>query len=281
MVTKKRKKWGRRSTEKSMYGTDKAPDPFPLSRTKLEKFHSCPRCFWIDRVAGMAPPGLPGFLLNTQVDILLKKEFDEHRAAGTPHPYMTDHGLGHMVPLDHHMMGVWRENFKGVRTSKHDLELFGAVDDIWKSGEGADEEWFVVDYKSTAINIEITKELFLEDIYKGGYVRQMAIYQWLLRELGCPVSTRGFFVYENGNNAADSLLSGGPEESPRGIPLKPVTIIEIDTADDSIVIEGERIDFDWVENIVIGAKACLDLDEPPASGEFCEHCAYVDAVSKV
>ena len=155
VVTKERKKWGRRSTERSMYGTDKAPDPFPLSRTKLEKFHSCPRCFWIDRVAGMEPPGLPGFLLNTQVDILLKKEFDKHRAAGTPHPYMTDHGLGHMVPLVHHMMDAWRENFKGVRTSKHDLELFGAVDDIWKSGEGADEEWFVVDYKSTAINLSL------------------------------------------------------------------------------------------------------------------------------
>ena len=146
---------------------------------------------------------------------------------------------------------------------------------------GDDEEWFVVDYKSTATNAEITRELFLEDIYKGGYVRQMAIYQWMLRELGHPVSTKGFFVYENGNNSASSLLSEGTEESPRGIPLKPALVIEIDTSDDTVVVEGERIDSEWVENLVIGAKACLDSGSPPGSGEFCEHCAYVGEMSNV
>ena len=281
MATTKRKKWNRRSRESSMFGSAKAPDPFPISRSKLEAFHGCPRCFWIDRVAGVGRPGIPAFTLNSQVDALLKREFDVHRAAGTPHPYMARHGLGHMVPLDHAMMDEWRNNRQGVRTQKYGLELFGAVDDIWKSGEGADEEWYVVDYKSTATNAELTAELFLVDIYKGAYVRQMAIYQWLLRELGHPVSTRGFFVYENGNNSADSLLSGGPEDSPRGIPLRPVTIIEIDTADDSVVIEGERIDLDWVENTVSGARACLGLDGPPAPGEYCEYCAYSSVSSTI
>ena len=200
MVTTKRKKWRRRSTEKSMYGTSKAPNPFPISRSRLEKFHSCPRCFWIDRVQGYDRPGMPGFLLNTLVDTLLKREFDIHRENGTPHPYMLENNLGHMIPLHHPMMDEWRENFKGVRAIKHGIEITGAVDDIWKSGEGETEEWYVVDYKSTATNATITPELFLEDIYKGAYIRQMAIYQWLLRELGHPVSTRGFFVYENGNN---------------------------------------------------------------------------------
>ena len=281
MATTKRKKWKRRSTEKSMYGTAKAPDPFPISRSRLERFHSCPRCFWIDRVLGIDRPGMPGFLLNTLVDTLLKREFDAHRAEGTPHPYMTENGLGHMVPLDHPLMDEWRENFKGVRAEKHGLLITGAVDDIWKSGEGGDEEWYVVDYKSTATNAEITPELFLEDIYKGGYVRQMAIYQWMLRELGHPVSTRGFFVYENGNNTAPSLLSGGTEESPRGIPLKHALVIEIDTSDEETVVEGERIGHDWVDELVIGAKACLELEMPPDPDEFCQHCAYVDAASTV
>jgi len=280
VATPKRKKWKRRTRERSMFGSAKAPDPFPISRSKLEMFHSCPRCFWIDRVAGVGRPGIPAFTLNSQVDALLKCEFDVHRAAGTPHPYMAEHGLGHMVPLDHAMMDEWRENFKGVRTAKRGLMLSGAVDDIWKTGEDEGEEWHVVDYKSTATNDEITPELFLIDIYKGAYVRQMAIYQWLLKELGHPVSTRGYFVYENGNKAAGALLSGGPEDSPRGIPLRPVTIIEIDTADDSVVIEGERINLDWVEGLVIGARSCLELDEPPAPGEYCEYCAYVDTASK-
>ena len=264
-----------------MYGNPESKDPFPISRSKLEQCHSCRRCFWLDRVKGIGKPGIPGFLLNTLVDTLLKREFDAHREAGTPHPYMVQNGLGHMVPLQHPMMDEWRENFKGVRAPKHGLMLTGAVDDIWKSGDGDTEEWYVVDYKSTASNANITADLFLEDIYKGGYVRQMAIYQWLLRELGHPVSTRGFFVYENGNNDAESLLSGGTDESPRGIPLKPALVIEIDTANEDVIIEGERIDLDWVENLVIRAKNCLDMGSVPDPGEFCEHCAYVAAASKI
>jgi len=280
MVTTERKKWKLRSQESWIYGTEKAKDPFPISRSRLEQCHSCPRCFWLDRVKGIGKPGIPGFLLNTLVDTLLKREFDAHREAGTPHPYMVQNGLDHMIPLDHPMMDEWRANFKGVRAPKHGLMITGAVDDIWKSGDGDTEEWYVVDYKSTASNAEITAELFLEDIYKGGYVRQMAIYQWLLRELGHPVSTRGFFVYENGNNDADSLLSEGTTESPRGIPLKPALIIEIDIANEDVIIEGERIDLDWVENLVISAKEYLDMALIPESGEFCEQCAYVEARSK-
>ena len=167
MVTTKRKKWKLRTRENSMYGNPESKDPFPISRSKLEQCHSCRRCFWLDRVKGIGKPGIPGFLLNTLVDTLLKREFDAHREAGTPHPYMVQNGLGHMVPLQHPMMDEWRENFKGVRAPKHGLMLTGAVDDIWKSGEGETEEWYVVDYKSTASNAEITTGLFMEDIYKG------------------------------------------------------------------------------------------------------------------
>ena len=280
MVTKKRRPWKPRTTAKSMYGSGGAADPFPLSRSKLDQFHKCPRCFWVDRVAGMPHPGMPGFALNSQVDALLKKEFDAHRTAGTPHPYMVEYGLGHLVPLNHDMMDDWRNNFKGVRTGKHGLELFGSVDDIWcDPKEGG--EWFVVDYKATSSAADMTVELFFEDIYKGSYVRQLAIYQWILREMGTPVSSKGYFVYENGNKAVDSLMDGGPPEAPRGIPLKPVRVIEIDTADPDCVVEGVRIDMDWVENLVAGAKACLELAAPPDAGEHCEHCPYVASVSQL
>ena len=226
----------------------------------------------------MSQPGIPGFALNTQVDELLKKEFDVHRAAEIPHPYMVQFGLGHLVPLKHEMMDDWRNNRKGVRTAKHGLELFGSVDDIWcDPKEGG--EWFVVDYKATASADEMTAELFFEDVYKGSYVRQLAIYQWLLRELGAPVSSKGYFVYENGNKAVDSLMDGGTDAAPRGIPLKPVRVIEIDTADANCVVEGERVDMEWVENLVMNAKACLDLTSPPGAGAHCQHCPYVSAVS--
>jgi len=50
--------------------------PFALSRSKVELFQDCPRCFYLDRRLGIArPPGFP-FNLNSAVDALLKTEFD-------------------------------------------------------------------------------------------------------------------------------------------------------------------------------------------------------------
>ena len=37
----------------------------------------------------------------------------------------------------------------------------------------------------------------------------------------------------------------------------------------------------FVESLVIGARTCLGLDEPPVAGEYCEHCAYVDVASGI
>ena len=45
--------------------------PYRLSRTKLENFLNCPRCFYLDRRLGVGqPPGFP-FNINSAVDELL------------------------------------------------------------------------------------------------------------------------------------------------------------------------------------------------------------------
>jgi len=48
--------------------------PFELSRSKLQLFLECPRCFHLDRRLGFGrPPSFP-FTLNNAVDTLLEKE---------------------------------------------------------------------------------------------------------------------------------------------------------------------------------------------------------------
>ena len=66
---------GRRSTDRSSYKPGQKED-FKLSRGKFSDFLSCPRCFYMDRVLGLAEPGMPGWSLNSATDELLKKEFD-------------------------------------------------------------------------------------------------------------------------------------------------------------------------------------------------------------
>lgn len=46
--------------------------PYPLSRSKVECWLKCPRCFWLrcfwlDRRLGIKPPGLPSMTLNRAV----------------------------------------------------------------------------------------------------------------------------------------------------------------------------------------------------------------------
>src|SRR6185369_8445425 len=86
----------------------KSSEPFKISRSKLELFLNCPRCFYNDRRLGIAqPPGFP-FNLNSAVDALLKREFDHYRREAKPHPLMIKHGIN-AIPYAHERMDEWRD----------------------------------------------------------------------------------------------------------------------------------------------------------------------------
>jgi hypothetical protein len=71
----------------------KSKEPFRISRSKIDLFTECPRCFYLDQRLGIKRPDTPPFSLNNAVDLLLKKEFDIHRADATAHPLMKAYGL--------------------------------------------------------------------------------------------------------------------------------------------------------------------------------------------
>jgi len=227
-------------------------DSFKISRSKLDMFLNCPRCFYIDRRLGVGtPPGFP-FNLNSAVDTLLKKEFDIHRVKGTAHPLVKSYGLD-LVPFQHEMMDEWRENFKGVQFLHEPTNFIvtGAVDDLWVDKDGLIH---IVDYKSTSKSSEVN----LDADWQIGYKRQMEIYQWLMRQNGFKVSDTGYFVYCNGQTDREAF-DGKLEFDIKIIPY---------TGDDS-----------WVEKEVIKAHECLMNDEIPESGADCDYCSYYGAVS--
>lgn len=231
-----------------------SPNSFRLSRSKLEDFIRCPRCFYLDRRLGIGRPAVPGYTLNSAVDHLLKKEFDVYRAQRRPHPLMEQYGID-AVPFIHPELAEWRTNLKGVSVHHPatNLTLFGAVDDLWVRPNG---ELIVVDYKSTSKEGEVT----LEDEWKAGYKRQMEIYQWLLRQKGFAVSDTGYFVYAN----ARKDLEGFQGRLTFSIAVLPY--------------EGRT---DWVEGKVLELHACLCGDAVPEMAEGCEYCAYRGAASGI
>ncbi|MGI6371207.1 MAG: hypothetical protein ACOX0G_02030 [Patescibacteria group bacterium] len=130
-------------------------EPFKLSRSKIDLFLNCPRCFYLDRRLGVGqPPGYP-FALNSAVDKLLKKEFDIFRAKGEPHPLITGNGVD-ARPVSHEELDKWRENFVGVQYFHEPTNFLitGAIDDLWINSAG---EYIVVDYKSTSKDAETWK----------------------------------------------------------------------------------------------------------------------------
>src|SRR3954463_15051700 len=88
--------------------------PFKVSRSKIELFMQCPRCFWLDVRLKITRPSTPPFNINKTIDELFKREFDVHRKAGTQHPIMAANKLNGVIPFAHKDLDTWRENFTGV-----------------------------------------------------------------------------------------------------------------------------------------------------------------------
>ena len=156
------------------------------------------------------------------------------------------------IPFSHKDLNKWRENFTGVQAlhKPTNLIIFGAVDDVWVN---KDDELIVVDYKATSKKGTVN----LDADWQQSYKRQLEIYQWLLKRNGFKVSPHGYFVYTN----ADSSLNQFNDT----LKFETVVIEHIGSTE-------------WVDDLVLKAKECLEADMPPVGksimGGDCEYCAY-------
>lgn len=229
-------------------------EPYKLSRSRIELFVQCPRCFWLDERLKIKRPSGPPFQINKAIDELLKKEFDRYRKDKKPHPLMIQFGV-QAVPYENNDLDKWRQNFIGVQAlfEPANLLIFGAVDDVWVNKKG---ELIVVDYKATSKQADIT----IDAEWQKSYKRQMEIYQWLLRKNNFKVNNTGYFVYANGRMDVDGF-NDKVEFRTKVIPY---------TGNDA-----------WIDDTLIQMKQCLDGAMPEtgqaAMGGDCEFCSYAKA----
>lgn len=245
----------RAERKKNLYDP-KSSAPFKISRSKLDLFLNCPRCFYIDRRLGVGqPPGFP-FNLNSAVDALLKKEFDFYRSRQEPHPMFTEFGID-ALPFAHDDMDAWRDSLRrGIQFSVPDtnIMLTGGVDDVWIDQKT--KELMIVDYKATSKAGQVS----LDADWQIGYKRQAEVYQWLFRQNGFKVSNTAYFVYCNGKKDADRFDK---------------------RLDFDITVIPYQGDASWVLAAVKDARACLTSEEIPKHSDDCDQCKYILAVSKV
>lgn len=227
---------------------------FKVSRSKIELYMQCPRCFWLDVRLKIKRPEGPPFNINKAIDELFKKEFDGYRKQGKPHPLMVEHKVL-AVPFAHEKLDDWRETFVGVQALHEptNLLVFGGIDDLWVNDQG---EVLVVDYKATAKDRDVS----LDADWQISYKRQVEVYQWLLRQNGLTVSDTAYFVYTNGRMDVDGFNN------------------RVEFRTKIIPYQGKD---DWIEPTLKKMKKCMEGDMPgtgkSAMGGMCEFCTYAKA----
>jgi hypothetical protein len=231
-----------------------ATKPYKISRSKLDLFIRCPRCFYLDRRLGVGqPPGYP-FNLNSAVDALLKKEFDYYRQRQEPHPLLVENGI-EAIPYLHPQIDEWRDSLRrGIQfqVPNTNFILTGGVDDVWINTKT--QELIIVDYKATSK----AEQVSLDADWQIGYTRQAEVYQWLFRQNGFKVSDTAYFVYCNGRTNADRF-------------------------DKQLLFDISLLPYvgstEWVELVVQKAHECLCSNELPPNNEGCDFCQYTMAVN--
>ncbi len=231
-----------------IYSSD-LKDPYKLSRSRIENFCRCKKCFYLEEKMGISRPSQFPFNLNNAVDELLKIEFDNYRGTEENHPLITKNGID-AKPFEHPEIENWRTRNKGIGFLDIETNLFfyGLVDDVWIST--INEKLILVDYKATSKKGEVS----LDAPWQISYKRQIEIYQWLFRKNGFDVEDISYFVYCNGRRD------------------KPFFNNTLEFKTKIISYKGNT---DWIDPVTREIKKILDNDTIPNADSECEYCRYL------
>ena len=229
---------------------------FKISRSKFSNFLQCKRCFYLERVKGLKDPSMPGWSLNSAVDELLKKEFDEFRKKQKPHTLIEQSKLN-LIPFKHEKMDLWRNALRGgisYLDTNTNIEIHGGVDDIWLDPDK--EELVVVDYKAQSNNRPVETQSYLSNIYHQGYKIQMDVYVHILRKMNFKVSDISYFYVCNADKNHEKF-DNKLNFTTTLVPYKTNT--------------------SWIDKKIIEMKQTLDSQDTPEINKYCEKCMHLNA----
>lgn len=242
------------------------PEPYELSRSRVENFVKCSACFYLQQVKGVKFPSIPGFNINEATDVLLKRDFAKHRLAGTAHPFLKRAGLDYLIPYKDDRFELWTQSLhfgaKGRLNTVHketNLKIGGGLDDVWLNTKT--NEIHIVDYKSTSQKSP-GKKITLDDWWKAAYRRQMDLYIWIMKRLGLNTSEIGYFLYCDGDRFTD----------------KPFLNDKMGVMNFKVSLIPYKSDLCWIESTLQKIKLTLNAEQCPNHSKSCEYGAFIDAI---
>ena len=223
--------------------------PFALSRTKIDLFIDCRKCFYNEIVRGIKRPQGPPMALNNAVIYIIKKEFEDYRELGKKHEIFSNLGKD-IVYANNKELNDWKNMFKGIRYvhKNTNLELFGTIDELWFDEE--EQTYSVVSIKATSKK----EELNLEDI-PSNYWRQLSFYHYLLKKNNFRVSDSGYIIYCN------AIKNTKRFESRLMF---------------STNLFSNNLKYDWIEEKLSEIFEILQGHNHPPPSKNCKYCEYVN-----
>lgn len=225
--------------------------PFKISRTKIDLFFDCKRCFYIDQRYGIKRPHGAALVINNYIVNKFKKNLNVLRETQTVIPETSSISTFGFTALNHKNIEDWVNPFKGIQTvhKKTNIKINANIDDVWTD----DKECFPVIIKSISRFSED-----IEDSIWPGYSRQLSLYGYLLSKNGINVGTFGIIV----------VINTVDDFNHSGLNFK-------------FYLFKRNLEIDYVNNIIIDIKTLLDDDNPPEPSSNCKFCNYFKKIQNL
>ena len=228
--------------------------PHPLSRTKIDLFSECRKCFYNDLIHGVRRPHGTPLVLNNTVIKKFKDEINQYKVDQRIHPVIrnTKQNFGFLI---HPKLVEFQNSFKGIRYihKQTNFEIFGSIDDLWYNEDL--KKFSIIGIKSTSKKEEIR----LSDI-PDQYWKQLSFYFYLLNKNAIDMSNEGILVFLN-------ALKDSSEFNNR---LKFTVNYFI-----------KKLDTLWIENILNEIFIILQSDFSPPPSKNCKFCQYVNIINVI
>ena len=228
--------------------------PFKLSRTKIDLFFECRRCFFFDQKFGIKRPhGTPLVLSNRIVDDF-KKELNICRVEKNIHSKVKELNKN-LIPISHNKLEEWKSSFKGASflDDSTNLLVVGIIDDIWLDRSTNKNHSVIIKSNSKK------NQMSYENIWPG-YWRQLSLYSYLLSKNLLPMSSTGILVFINTPTSMDQM------ENRKNFNLN---------------IFEKILDFDWIQPTIKEISKTLNKETPPESSKKCKYCNYYYNIKKL
>lgn len=228
--------------------------PFGISRSKIDLFFDCKRCFYLDQKFGIKRPHGTSLVINNFVVNNFKTSLNKYRISQSIIPE-SNLICKKLIPSNHRLLPSWNDQFKGIYfiDKKTNFKIKANLDDVWICADT--ENNYPVIIKSTSRRKDISS-----DTIWPGYWKQLSLYAYLLSKNSLKISDKGILVYLN---TADKNKINQKE-------------IDFD-----ILIFESQLDFSWIEPSLDKIFNILNADSVPDESSFCKFCKYQKSIQSI